>query len=192
MSMEKPPSNNLLTFEEGHSKIFMPFFFWLWLGNKRVAFWKGLPVYFFCSKSRLIPCRMASPRDIPCIVQYSCNLAAVSWSSRIVRLIPFGLSALGRPVRGDISSPHFLPCIKYIYARQKAKWNFRFFSSPHTAFLLSYIVKPIRGRSQMHTVEIYRPFLCKSPEQKEPPDTRRLSPFTCALTASAPHSSSVL
>lgn len=132
MSMEKPPSNNLLTFEEGHSKIFMPFFFWLWLGNKRVAFWKGLPVYFFCSKSRLIPCRIASPRDIPCIVQYSCNLAAVSWSSRIVRLIPFGLSALGRPVRGDISSPHFLPCIKYILCKAKSQVEFSLF------FIASY------------------------------------------------------
>ena len=53
MSMEKPPSNNLLTFEEGHRKIFMPFFFLLWWGNKDVgsASYGGQHLFYFSISS---------------------------------------------------------------------------------------------------------------------------------------------
>ena len=63
--------------------------------------------FYFCVKSRCIPCRIASPFEILCFSQYSASLFSVSASSLMLKRVSFGFSAFGLPVRGDIVSPLF-------------------------------------------------------------------------------------
>ena len=88
--------------------------------------------YFFCAKSRCIPCRTASPLVIPCFSQYSCNLLSVSASRRILYRISLGFSAFGLPNLGDILSPPFCHTCIVLYVWRKCQGKF-FFCGPSPA-----------------------------------------------------------
>ena len=89
------------------------------------CFCRALRYCYFLLQSRCIPCLIASPLEMLCTLQYSCNFFSVSRSNLIVNFTSLGLSTLGLPVLGLNSSPHFLPCINFTKCQTKSQEFFR-------------------------------------------------------------------
>ena len=89
------------------------------------GFSRALRYCYFLLQSRCIPCLIASPLEMLCTLQYSCNFFSVSRSNLIVNFTSLGLSTLGLPVLGLNSSPHFLPCINFTKCQTKSQEFFR-------------------------------------------------------------------